>query len=212
MIQLPSFRQPAKKPIVPDVNLFPQDPFYDTVAGKVLRWAVSVGRHIVIFTEIIVIGSFFSRFVLDRQVTDLNTSILQKQAIAESYGTLDTDIREIQRRTQDISEILSQQGRYEVLNIITSITPPEVVYDQISLSGERLSVAGRSRSGNALSALVEGFRQRPEFQSITIGDISSGESDQAGQTLFSMSMTYRQGLPAEQTRRTTTVTPAGEEE
>jgi Tfp pilus assembly protein PilN len=204
---LPGARSSSLKPKVPDVNLFPQDPFYSTFFGKILRWAVSVGRHIVIFTEIVVIGSFFSRFVLDRQVTDLNSSILQKQSIAESYGTLDADIREIQRRTKDISDILAQQGRYDVLNIITKITPPEIVYDQISLSGERMSLSGRSRSGNALSALIAGLQQHPQFQSITIGDISSGETDSLGETLFSVTMVYRQGLVAEQTVKSTTITP-----
>lgn len=204
---LPGARPSSMKLKVPDVNLFPQDPFYNTFFGKILRWAVSVGRHIVIFTEIVVIGSFFSRFVLDRQVTDLNSSILQKQSIAESYGTLDTDIREIQRRTKDISDILAQQGRYKVLELITKLTPPEIVYDQISLSGERLSITGRSKSGNALSALIEGLRSMPQLQSITIGDISSGESDSGGETLFSITMVYRQGLVAEETKKSTTVTP-----
>jgi Tfp pilus assembly protein PilN len=207
---LPGMRSGAPKLKVPDVNLFPQDPFYNTIFGKILRWAVSVGRHIVIFTEIVVIGSFFSRFVLDRQVTDLNSSILQKQSIAESYGTLDADIREIQRRTKDISDILVQQGRYDVLNIITRLTPPEIIYDQIALSGERLSLSGRSRSGNALSVLISGLQGVPQFQAITIGDISSGDSGSEGETLFSVTMVYRQGLAPEQTVKTTTVTPVGQ--
>ncbi len=204
---LPSTRKAATKPKIPSVNLFPQDPFYDTFLGKVLRWAVSVGRHIVIFTEIVVIGSFFSRFVLDRQVTDLNSSILQKQSIAESYGTLDADIRDIQRRTKDISDIFAQQGRYEALNLVSRITPSEVVYDQMSLSGDRLSLTGRARSGNALNTMIEGLRSTSEFQSITIGDISSGGSNTAGETTFSINLVYARGLPPAQTTRTTTVTP-----
>jgi hypothetical protein len=64
-------KQPARKKLDINVNLLPQDPFFETVFGRFLKWALSIGRYIVIFTELIVILSFASRFTLDRMVTDL---------------------------------------------------------------------------------------------------------------------------------------------
>jgi hypothetical protein len=61
-----------------EVNLLPKDPFLSTSLGKLLQWSLTVGRYLVIFTELIVVSSFAARFSLDRQVTDLNASILQK--------------------------------------------------------------------------------------------------------------------------------------
>lgn len=200
-------RRQSKKMEVPDVNLFPEDPFYDTILGKGLRWAVSVGRHIVIFTEIVVIGSFFTRFVLDRQLTDLNTAILQKQSIAESYGTLDADVRAIQGRTKDISNILSQQGRYQVLSTLSRLTPPEISFDQISLNGDRLTLAGVAQSSKSLSVLIEGLRRDKDFSNISLGGIKSGETGSAA-TSFSLTMTYTRGV-LEETRAVTTVKPVG---
>ncbi len=200
-------RPQPKKLQVPRVNLFPEDPFYDTIFGKGLRWAVSAGRHIVIFTEIVVIGSFFTRFVLDRQVTDLNTAILQKQSIAESYGTLDADIRAIQAKTKDVKNILSQQGRYQVLSVLSTLTPPEVSYDQISLNADRLTLQGVAQSSRSLSVLIEGLRANPDFSNISLGGIKSGESGSAA-TSFSLTMSYSKGV-LEETKAVTTVRSVG---
>ncbi len=147
-------RQTKKRIKVPSLNLYPEDPFYETFVGKILRWAVSVGRHIVIFTELVVIGSFFSRFVLDRQLTDLNSSIVQKQAIAESYGSLEQDFRAAQQRTKDIALVLSTQGRWQVLDTLAKATPPGVAYEQLALATDRLTIQGKAGSNQSPSAVL----------------------------------------------------------
>lgn len=186
-------RQNKKRVTVPALNLYPEDPFYATIIGKVLRWAVSVGRHIVIFTELVVIGSFFSRFVLDRQLTDLNSSIVQKQAIVESYGTLESDFRAIQRRTKDVAVVLETQGRWQVLDTLTKVTPPDVSFNQITLSGDRLTLLGKARSNNSLSFLVRAIQAQPDFGPLSISEIQSGDQRDPGIT-FSLSITYVKGL------------------
>lgn len=186
-------RQTKKRIKVPSLNLYPEDPFYDTLPGKVLRWAVSVGRHIVIFTELVVIGSFFSRFVLDRQLTDLNTSIVQKQAIAESYGTLEDDFRGVQQKTKDIAFILSTQGRWQVLDTLSTVTPPDVKYSQVSLSSDRLTLQGKANSNQSLSLLVRALQAQPDFGAISIGEIQSGDKRDPGIT-FSLTLIYTKGL------------------
>lgn len=186
-------RTSQKRVTVPSLNLYPEDPFYATVIGKVLRWAVSVGRHIVIFTEVVVIGSFFSRFVLDRQLTDLNSSIVQKQAIAESYGTLEQDFRSVQRRTADIAFVLETQGRWQVLDSLSKVTPPDVSYTQLNLAGDRLSLQGKAKSNQSLSLLIQALQQQPDFGQISISEIQSGDQRDPGVT-FSFTIGYQKGL------------------
>lgn len=182
-----------KRVMVPALNLYPEDPFYETAFGRILRWAVSVGRHIVIFTELVVIGSFFSRFVLDRQLTDLNASIVQKQAIVESYGTLEADFRAVQRRTADISQIIGAQGRWQALDILSRVTPPDVVYRQITLSGDRFTLIGKARSNQSLALLIQGLQSQSDFGPLSISEIQSGDQRDPGIT-FTLSLTYVKGL------------------
>lgn len=161
--------------LTPNINLYPEDPFYASVVGKVLKWAVSAGRHIIIFTELVVIGSFASRFVLDRQLSDLNTSIVQKQSIVESYGTLEDEFRAMQQQTQDITTILEEQGKYEVLERLETLTPPQVKFDQIGYGNNTLNVRGTALSNAALSQLVDGLRRDSSFSVVTITNIRGGD-------------------------------------
>lgn len=193
-LSLPFMSSGQKKGLqVPFLDLYPEDPFYATPIGKILRWAVSVGRHIVIFTEVIVIVSFFSRFTLDRQLTDLNRQIVQKQAIVESYDTLEADVREIQEQTEDIATILGQQGRYEIMETVQQVTPGDVTYDQISLRREKLNLSGTIRSNRSLELFIDRLKEVPEFESVSITNIQSGDPRDPGIT-FAISLTYSEGL------------------
>lgn len=177
---------------VPSLNLYPEDPFYDSIVGKTLKWSVTVGRHIVIFTEVVVIVSFLSRFILDRQLADLNRAILGKQSIVESYGTLEEDFRELQQKSRDINSILANQGKYSILEELSSLTPPgEVRYEQISLSNNRLSLDGVALSNRSLSLLVDGLRTNPKFQNVAINNVQSGENNDPS-IYFTLSMQIRQ--------------------
>lgn len=158
-----------------------------------MRWAVGAGRHIIIFTELIVIVSFFSRFVLDRQLTDLNSSIQQKQSIIESYGDLESSFRMAQQQEKDIQAILGQQGRLEVFQLLSQITPPDVKYSSISLSGGNLSLVGKAGSLQTLIVLVENAKRNPAFQRISVGRLESGSRSDPN-LAFTMNLLYTKGL------------------
>lgn len=160
---------------VPEMNLYPDDPFYDSLFGRGLQWAVSAGRHIVIFTELVVIGSFFSRFILDRQLADLNRSIIQKQAIVESYGELETNVRALQAKTTEVEEILNQQGKYRLLDVLRQVTPNDVVYGQVNISEKTFSLQGTALSNRGLTLLVDGLKHHPQVQRVSINQIESGD-------------------------------------
>src|SRR3989338_1332237 len=116
------------------INLLPQDPFEASFLGKFLKWALSVGRYIVIGTELVVIGSFLTRFSLDRQVTDLNESIAQKQAIIASYGDLESKLRLLQAQLKLVEELDGQTlGTGNFMQTISSFTPLDVVYSDAEI-------------------------------------------------------------------------------
>ena len=73
------------KAIKTTIEFIPQEDWEKTSFGKFLKWLLNVGRWIVIVTELIVIIAFVSRFKLDRDLTNLNEKVKQKQAI---IGTL----------------------------------------------------------------------------------------------------------------------------
>ena len=60
-----------------DVNLLEKDDFSESPIGRIVTWAITYGRYIMILTEIVVLLAFISRFSLDRKLTDLNEAIGQ---------------------------------------------------------------------------------------------------------------------------------------
>src|SRR3990167_2747697 len=108
------------------VNLLSQDAFSASIVGKVLLWALSIGRYIVVFTEAIVILSFLSRFKLDRDLTDLNTGIEQQLAIIQSFGDLEQNIRNLQEKLDFIAALETQLPPQAVVNHLAQAIPPDV--------------------------------------------------------------------------------------
>ncbi len=106
---------PAKE--YTSVNLLSKDPFSESFVGKILMWALSIGRYIVVFTELVVILSFLSRFTLDRQMTDLNSKINQQLLIVESYGGLEENFRSIQDKLSFVRSQTEKTNIEDVLEI-----------------------------------------------------------------------------------------------
>ena len=163
------------------INLVPRDPFFSTPIGKVLQWALSVGRYIVIFTELIVILSFLTRFNLDRQVTDLNEAIFQKKTIIESYGSLESDVRLTQQKIDHYLEIEQQSNLVEVFPLLTQVTPQEIRLENLNIKPGSISLSGQALTQESLNLFANNLQLSPAFTNISINKIESEDEDKEGQ-------------------------------
>ncbi len=80
------------------IELLPQENWEKGTFGRLLKWALTVGRYIVIITELIVILAFLSRFKFDRDLTDLNEKVKQQQAIVQSSAQFEQKFRFLQKQ------------------------------------------------------------------------------------------------------------------
>lgn len=159
------------KPI--KINLLVREDFDKTFLGQSLHWALSYGRYIIIFTQIVVLSVFFSRFILDREHIDLKEAIQQKQALITSIADVETEIRTIQDRLKKIKDIdTSQAVPLHVVNFIQSVTPLDIYYSQFSLTSGSLHLKGISRNLGSLSDLLYQLKRSGRFIEITLDDIT----------------------------------------
>lgn len=168
-----------KKLITFKINLVPKDPFFDSILGKTLKWALSVGRYIVIFTELVVILSFVTRFSLDRQVTDLNNAINQKQTVILSFGDLEKNVRIAQSKIENYLQIEQQTNVAEVFPALSEITPRAIKLDQLIIRSNTISFTGTSSTQEALNTLITNIQLSPSFSDVEVNKIESSK-DQAG--------------------------------
>ncbi len=156
------------------INLLPQDPFEQSFVGKFLKWALSVGRYIVIGTELVVIGSFLTRFSLDRQMTDLNEAIAQKQAILASYGNLENEVRSVQNRLNLVAEISKNQiSSQKILAQISSFTPVDVTYKSITFAADTIKLSGMAFSEAGLQTLMGKLKSDKNFSKVEVKHLAS---------------------------------------
>jgi len=169
-----------KPPAQIKINLLPKDPFFESVVGRSLRWALSAGRYIVIFTELVVIVSFVTRFSLDRQLTDVNSDISQKELIIQSYGELETNFRVAQAKIAKIKSLDQESNITEVFPYISEITPEGIQLSKLLITPTGISAEGSTFSQTAFNMFVSNLELSPHFLNVSIDKVESQEDDEAG--------------------------------
>ncbi len=170
----------SNKTVAIDINLVPKDPFFSTKLGQVLQWSLSVGRYIVMFVELIVVLSFATRFYLDRQITDLNQSISQKQAIVESYAGFEAEFRRVQTKIADYQQVAQQENIVEVFPSLSQVVPSGVELTELVIYPDRVSLAGTALSQRSLNLLINNLQLSPDFTNVVVNTIESQSTSGSG--------------------------------
>lgn len=135
------------------ISLLPQEGFENTSLGRILAWALSAGRVIVIITELIVIIAFLSRFWFDRTLTDLNEEIKQKSTLINAQKSLETEFRNVQSRIVQAKDVEKENQKIKLIQDIMAKVPAEARLDKISAEKDGITITGISLS----EAAIEGF-------------------------------------------------------
>jgi Tfp pilus assembly protein PilN len=164
-----------------EINLLPKEKWEVGTVGKLLRWALNVGRYVVVFTELIVISAFLFRFGLDAKLTDLNEELKQKQTVINSYGDLEDKFRRVQRQLQNTKEVEEKSLQIDqILNNISQITPMDTVYSSINIKDGEVSLEGQTFSEVGLATLLAKAQTSELFSGVMLDSVSSAtEKSQA---------------------------------
>ncbi|NCN83216.1 MAG: PilN domain-containing protein [Candidatus Pacebacteria bacterium] len=165
-----------------NINLLPRDPFFATPLGQILRWALSAGRYIVIFTELIVIISFAARFTLDRQLTDLNGEIQQKKSIVLTYGDLENRVRETQSKIANYQNLEQDANLAEVFEKLSTVTPNAIVLDRLGITSSNITVDGVAPSQSVFNIFITNLQLSPDFSGVTVSKVESNDKNVPGFT------------------------------
>lgn len=161
-----------------NINLLPNSSdFEKTSWGKFLKWALTVGRYIVIFTELIVISAFLARFKLDKDITDLHESIQQEKNIISSFSSLEKKYRNLQARTITIANLSNNQIDFEkLLREISDFTPIDATFSDITFQNGVLTLTGTSLSGEGLATLLYQYKNSPNYTDVSLDNVSRAKN------------------------------------
>lgn len=169
-----------KKAAQININLLPKDPFFSTVFGKILRWALSAGRYVVIFTELVVIMSFLTRFTLDRQVTDLNSDIEKKRQIILSYGNLEDNFRTVQEKITQYQQTDQETNIVDTFEHLSAVVPDGIILSELAIRPTSVTIAGHTLSQTAFNLLINNLQLSNEFKNINVSEVESNDNTDEG--------------------------------
>lgn len=159
----------------PSINLIKnkQIPLLD----KFMNWALTVGRLIVILTEIVAVLAFIYRFSLDERLSDLHSAIKQKQVIVSLLRQDENKYRNLQDRialASTTSEKVTKSSK--IVRDIIELAPLGIKIDDLTQSKDRINININTASISSLRDFISLLKNYPDIKSINIDNIENKPS------------------------------------
>lgn len=168
-----------KFPNLFNVNLLIHHGEKEKLYSKLIKWALSSGRFIVIFVEIITISAFVYRYKLDADLADLQEQINTQASYVSTLKDDATLIKNAQFQINNIGKLKSEKADFvSALKNLSAIIPQSIKLTNISFDRSlaypktTLSVSGESPSNLELSVFIKELQKNPNFSDINLTNIS----------------------------------------
>lgn len=160
---------------LPSINLVKnkQVSFFD----KFLNWALTVGRLIVIVTELIAVIVFIYRFSLDDKLVNLRSAVKQKQSMVSVLKNDENNYRNLQDRIA-IAETFSAKAikSSQTITDIAGLIPNQVRINDLILNKDRVNLDVDVISVSSLANFIDSLKGYSEIKSINIDNIENKPS------------------------------------
>src|SRR3989338_6571725 len=143
------------------------------IVVRLISWALSIGRYIVIFVEVLVLAAFLSRFKLDADIQTAKESIEAQIPFVESLKPDEILIRQTQLQLSTIKNIKTESPDYAlVLDKIAAQTPNGVTIENLAIdkpAGKlNISMNGVAQNNNELTTFILGLKEDKSFSDINL--------------------------------------------
>jgi Tfp pilus assembly protein PilN len=171
---------PSKK----EISLLPAEENLNTFSARFLKWVTSVGRVVIVFVELIVIGAFLSRFWLDRKNSDLSETLRQQKAILASTQEFEKDYLSLQERLKFIKNFYKAEPKYiESLTSLIQSIPEGIYFQSIDFNTDEKtklitgSIESFSYQEDAIINFIVNLKLNPEISSVNVQKIEKKTKD-----------------------------------
>lgn len=150
-----------------------QTPFLD----RFMDWTLTIGRLIVIITEVVAVIAFIYRFSLDEKLVDLHSAIKQKQSIISVLKNDENKYRNLQDRIT-LAAIFSEKAdkSNQTITDIAGLIPKQARINNLILNKNQLNIGINVVSVFPLASLINSLKSYSGVKSISIDSIESKPS------------------------------------
>lgn len=159
------------------INLLPQDEFETSILGRILKWALSSFRVMVIVTELVVMSAFLSRFWLDARNSDLNEELDIGKAQVLAYQDVESEFRNIQKKLSIVKSLYDEPKSTKIFDNISSILPPDIILSSIVVNQKSFLIKATSFSESSIAQFITNLEANNNFSDIALSQISTEQDD-----------------------------------
>ena len=143
-----------------------------------MKWALGVGRILVIVTEADALLAFLYRFSLDRNLIDLHDDIKQKQAIVKLLKNNEDNYRDLQSRLEK-AKILTEEGSQtaKISNDILELGSSDIIFTSFIISKTDAKLQIEMQSLSSLKDFINKLKLYPSISSVNIDRIENRTTD-----------------------------------
>lgn len=144
---------------------------------KTVNWTLTIGRLVVILTEIIALSAFIYRFSLDRRVIDLHSKIKQELTVVSYFKNNEEKFRNLQDRLALASSFSNKaQKTAKILPDIVSFAPYGITFHNLSIYPNRVNISGSAAFPSALNTFVQSLKNYTNVKSVSLDNIETRPS------------------------------------
>lgn len=141
---------------------------------KFINWTLSIGRLIVIITEIIAISAFLYRFSLDEKLVSLHDEIEQKQKQLSLLKKDEENFRNLQGRLSLASKFAEEGVKtLKTFQDIIGFTPQEIKFSDLILKKDQTTISITANSISSLTQFVNSLKGYSKTKSVSIDSIEN---------------------------------------
>lgn len=145
---------------------------------RFITWALTIGRLVVILTELIALSAFFYRFTLDRELIDLHEKIKQEQSVVLFLKDNEDTFRNLQNRINLAGNFGTiTAGKVGILSDLVSFAPPGVSFNTIAVQEDRVRINFNTNSVSSLSEFVDKLKKYGKIGSVIVEKIENKPSN-----------------------------------
>lgn len=161
---------------------------------KAMNWALTVGRILIITTELIALTAFLYRFGLDQQLIDLHSKIKQEQQIVQLQQQNEDTYRNLQDRLKVASlSSFETTKNIKIIKDVIGFAPVGMTFTNFTFSGDNLAIQANVNSVNALSVFISSLRSYSQTDSVSLEKIENKTANASITVSISVDLKKQQG-------------------
>ena len=152
------------------INLI--DPVYteNDAFTKAYEWMVTIGKYLLIFVEMIVLGVFFSRFFLDKKRIDLNEEVESQIKLLRTEPWVSNNIlfSRYQKLLKDVKTVKNgQQINSSVVSEIVSGIPITLTLKGFTLNESKVSMSFMASSLEEVKIYESALKENERYSDVS---------------------------------------------